>query len=579
MPRRLAPLLATIAGFSAAFWWAMLVPAFGQGLIPPDLFSPEPDGAVLDADRRFTPGTLAPAPDRSRFGEFPPFGRPPPFGTQPASGAGVTGFDSTNTFRRRAGEEAEAAELRLRRTRQGADLSVPQQPTPRPADTLAPELPPRGENVPPTEMLLPRRLVRRGAPEAATMSRLNVPTTIQTVRRSRPPAEDDPFAPVGIRLGTFRLRPAIEFIGGLDSNPPRVEGLAGSSLFTVQPELQVRSDWARHALNADLRGSYTWYKQSYNDPLGGSLGTPASIDRPELDSRVNGRIDVSSLSRADIEGRFLISTDNPGSPNVQAGLRRFPWVTTIGGTLAFTQEFNRFEITAEAALDDVKYQHSVLVDGTSTSNDDRDYHEYAGELRAGYELKPGLEPFVEAGFINSIRELPIDRFGFARTSHTRFAKIGSTIEITDLLIGEVAFGYLRRQFKDPRLPVMQGWTVDGSLIYEATALTTVTLTAATTADEITTPGVAGLFSRGVTARIDHDFRRWLTGTVELGIGHDDYVGSPRSDLNYAVSLSMLYRLSRQMQLRAEVRREWLQSNLPDLSWSADTALLGLRLQR
>ena len=40
--------------------------------------------------------------------------------------------------------------------------------------------------------------------------------------RRRPPPEEDPFAPTGIHVGGFTLRPAIEVGGGYDTNPARV---------------------------------------------------------------------------------------------------------------------------------------------------------------------------------------------------------------------------------------------------------------------------------------------------------------------------------------------------------------------
>ncbi len=47
------------------------------------------------------------------------------------------------------------------------------------------------------------------------------------------------------------------------------------------------------------------------------------------------------MSRAqtqiNLEGRFIVSTDNPGSPNLQAGLAKLPIDTTVGATLGIAQ--------------------------------------------------------------------------------------------------------------------------------------------------------------------------------------------------------------------------------------------------
>ena len=45
---------------------------------------------------------------------------------------------------------------------------------------------------------------------------------------------------------------------------------------------------------------------------------------PTADGKVNGRIDVTSLSHIDLQGIFRMGTDYPGSPNIQADLARLP---------------------------------------------------------------------------------------------------------------------------------------------------------------------------------------------------------------------------------------------------------------
>ena len=95
----------------------------------------------------------------------------------------------------------------------------------------------------------------------------------------------------------------------------------------------MQSNWSRHELKADLRGSYIAYSPDE---------TP-SLNRPYVNGRVDGRIDVTHDTRVDLAGRILVSTDNPGSPNLQAGLAKLPIYVTGGGTVGVGQRFNRFD--------------------------------------------------------------------------------------------------------------------------------------------------------------------------------------------------------------------------------------------
>ena len=126
-------------------------------------------------------------------------------------------------------------------------------------------------------------------------------------------------------------------IGGYDTNPSHAAGGSGAKLYTVAPELQVQSDWSRHELKADLRGSYTGYNPDE---------TP-TLSRPFFDGKVDGRIDVTKTTRIDLNTRALVSTDNPGSPNLQAGLAKLPVFTTVGGSAGIAQRFNRFELAVK----------------------------------------------------------------------------------------------------------------------------------------------------------------------------------------------------------------------------------------
>ena len=78
-----------------------------------------------------------------------------------------------------------------------------------------------------------------------------------------------------------------------------------------------------------------------------------------------------------------------------------------------------------------------------------------------------------------------------------------------ILTGQLAFGYLERDYTDPTLPDLKGPTFDASLTWLATALTTFKLTAVTSAIESTLAGVSGEFTHEVGIEVDHAFRPWL----------------------------------------------------------------------
>ena len=470
--------------------------------------------------------------------------------------------------RLRLHQYAEAQGARRRAAKPGVSLPPPPQPgvVPDPPVTTVPIRPAPQPG-------------RRGAAVFASPAQTLVPAIATPSRRKRV-IEEDPFAPTGIRAGAFMFYPALELTGGYDTNPAHVPGGKGSWLAIVAPELRVRSDWERHALTADIKGSYLAYSEKFGFNANGSpTGITDVLDRPTLDARVNGRLEVNSRGRFDLEGGVVIGTDAPGSPNIQAGLARLPITVTVATAAGYTQRFNRFELTVKGAVARSVWQASTFTDGETESNDDRNFDQFGGGLRASYDLKPGIKPFVEVGVDTRVHDLQYDRNGEQRDSNGVFAKVGTTFELSRKLIGEVAVGYLTREYKDPGLNGIGGLTFDASLVYLMTPLTTVTATAKSGVNEVIIPGVSGDLTRDINLQIDHVFRRWLMGTAKLGYGNDDYVGLERVDQRFYASAALIYRLTRELQLKGELRRDWLHSSVPGVDYVANQVLLGVRMQR
>ncbi|HEY1363345.1 MAG TPA: outer membrane beta-barrel protein [Xanthobacteraceae bacterium] len=487
-------------------------------------------------------------------------------------GIGSTGFDSSNSERKNRPSRA------ARPTRQGVANSGKGY-----SAASAAAAPANNSDSPPAtdQQLAPRQLqpapgpiagrfynpVRPGAPP---ISPDPVTATVATTAPNlRQPPEEKPFDPPGIQVGAFTVRPAIEYIRGYDNNPGRSSGPpAGGSWFNLYtPELLAASNWERHELTAVVRGSYA------------TFDTQHSLDRPNVEARMNARVDVTRETRLLLEGRYLLFTDYPGSPNIQVGLARLPIAMTYGSSVGIGQQFNRLDLALKGTFDRTVYNDSEFIDGTTAGNADRNFNQYGTQLRLGYEVMPGARPFLELGLIRRDYDLPFDAGGNDRASQGYYGKVGTAFAFVGKLIGEVSFGYLTRGYRDPTLERIGGWTIDSVLTWLPTPLTTVKLINTTAVTETVLQGVSGAFTRATLLQVDHAFRRWLIGTLRFGRAIDAYVGSPRQDLRYLAAAGIAYTLTRDLCLNGEYRQEWRFSNEPGNNFWAHVWLLGLRLQR
>jgi hypothetical protein len=471
--------------------------------------------------------------------------QPPP----PAAGAGRTGFDSSNSRRAARAVKSKAKDV-------AADRKIaPGTPAPVPSSS-----PRASANDSPTKSFASGPL---GKPP------VQIGSTPQTpLRKKKKKDIVDPYEPIGFRSGGMLYYPAIELIGGYDSNPQHTPNGGAAGLFTVAPELKLRSDWSSHELKADLRGTYNWY----------SPDTVPSLNRPYFNGNADGRIDVTRDTRIDLNGKVLVSTDNPNSPNLQAGLATLPIFANFGGSAGLGQKFNRLDVSLKGGIERTVYQNSELTDGSTASNEDRNFNQYSVTLRGGYEMTPGVTPFVEVSGDQRVHDLQTDFFGFQRDSKGLTAKVGTTFELSRMLTGEIAVGWTKRDYEDPRLETLSGLIGNASLKWTATGLTNVRLLATSNVGESNVVGVSGILYRDVALEVEHAFRRWLIGTVKVGYGIDDYVGSDRVDNRYYLSATATYKIDRNWQLKGEARREWLDSDVVGASYAANIFLFGVRWQ-
>jgi hypothetical protein len=539
--------------------------------LTPDMLRPERGGFVAPQDlplRRTgdTTTTTDPTdpvgddglrrdtPAPSRIGQIPTYGLPA------ASGAADTGFDSLNRARKKP-------TLYPGQTKPKPSPGPGSPAPPTPAGTAASTLPLR-LSIPPSESA-------NKTPLAPAMAG----TVDGQPARKRLKVDDDPFGAVGDYAGGFLIKTAVELSGGYDTNPGRTSVPQGSPFYVVAPEFLAVSDWERHALVADLRGSFTGYGNTFPPPADGTVSSaPTNVNRPDFTGHVDGRLDVTEDTHITSEVRLRVSTDNPGSPNVQAGLASYPIYTTLGGTFGVDQNFNRLNIAAGGTVDRTVYTDSKLTDGTTSSNDDRNFTQYGGVGRVSYELTPALKPFFEAEGDSRVHDLQFDRYGYQRDSSGGYAKAGTSFELSRLLTGEISVGWAARDYVDPRLDRLQGLLVASSLTWTATPLTTAKFYSTTSIDETTLPGVSGVLTHTYTIEADHDFRRWLTGIGKFTWGSLDYQGDGRFDRFYSAEADVIYKMTRNVWIKGTLRRDWLDSNIVGDSTASTVVMLGVRLQ-
>jgi len=415
---------------------------------------------------------------------------------------------------------------------------------------------------PATRGVLPRNL--------AAIPRKDVPPVVPVLadKPQQPPAmmEEDPYEPKGFTAGNFLLKPALELTTGFDSNPQRVPGGAGSPVVVIAPVLLVRSQFDRHQLNADLRVSYV-----------DETKLP-QLNRPTVDAKVNGRYDLTDTMALNGEGHVAVDGDDPGTARFTNRFQKIPLVSTVGGSAGFVKKIDNVEVSLKGTTDAIRFQDVTLTDGQRLTNQDRNFNQYGAQGRVSYAVTPEISPFVDVAIDRRIHNQPVDIDGFRRDSTGTAVETGVTFAMADKLTGDVAIGYLVRQYQDMMLRPVSGFIADANLVWQFSKETTIQFGAKSQVVEIAEAGTSGVLKRDGTIEVDHQFQPWLIGTLTAGYGQDQFVGTTRVDDRYFVDVGMLYKVSRLLQLKANLRHETTQSNIQANNLTATVVQVGARIQ-
>ncbi len=386
--------------------------------------------------------------------------------------------------------------------------------------------------------------------------------------RRRAAAEEDPYAPLGIRLGSITLRPSVTNSVGYDTNPQRISAgdTKGSGFSRHEGELAIQSDWNVHELKGKISGGYLDFFRNKD------------ASRPDADGSLDLRLDATRDTRILLESRLKLDTQRPGSPDLTANVTGRPQIFQYGGSAGVTHDINRLQLTLRGSVDRSDYEDAHLSNGAMLSQKDRNLTQYGLRLRAAYEVTPGIKPFVQAEIDQRDFDEKSDSSGYMRSSKGITGRVGSTFEISRQLTGEISGGYQDRNYDDTRLKNLRGFVGDASILWSPTPLTTVTLRGTAELGDTTIAGSSGTTVRRATLEVAHALRRNLTLTGFTNFSRTEYDGQGLREDFMNVGARLEYKLTRTFAIRASFTHERLNSTAQGSDYTANVSQVGLRVQ-
>lgn len=357
---------------------------------------------------------------------------------------------------------------------------------------------------------------------------------------NRPRPELDPL---GVRAGNLLIYPRLGLQEFYNDNIFATDSDEQDDFITlVSPRVDVTSDWSNHAfgLYANARiGRYA--DQTGEDFEDWSIGTDGRLD---ITQRANLRAGVS-FDRLH-EGRGSpddIRRQGVVSPPVE------PTIFDVGSVfLTYQQSLGRFLLESGGVVDQLDYDNVSRENGEVVINDDRDRAIIAGRLKVGYEFIPGYTAFAR-GTVDYRRYDNLDVSNQVdRDSQGYFIEVGTDLDVTAVLFGNVAIGYRSQDYDDPSFDTIGDVAGRAALTWNLTGLTTVSASITRELIETTASGSAAIFETAGRVALDHELLRNLLLQAAVSVSDDDFQDIDRSDTYVRAGFGANYLMNKYIRL-------------------------------
>jgi hypothetical protein len=364
----------------------------------------------------------------------------------------------------------------------------------------------------------------------ATQSEFARDRNVSVAERPRPG-----YDAIGVPLGGFTAYPSLTV--GVEENDNIYAAQAdkhSDTIFNINPELDLNSNWARNQLQAFVRAASRQYDK---------FTTESSTD---YQLGASGRLDVGRgrlIGGADY-GRFAEPrTDVNASPGSLNSVKPIEYDQTdafVGGV----EELNRLRLTGRFDYQKFDYQNGRDANGDAVDEHYRNRDVEIVSGKAEYAISPDTSVYLAASYNNHSYDQKPPQTPLNRDSHGEDVAVGADFDLTHLLRGQIQVGYLTQDFDAHTFGTISGLSANGKLEWFPTQLTTVTFIGSRAVQDAAVDGSPAYLANVFNVQVDHELLRNLILTGRIGIENDDYQSIDRNDQNQTAYVGASYLMNR-----------------------------------
>ena len=350
------------------------------------------------------------------------------------------------------------------------------------------------------------------------------------------------YAPLGVRSGSWIFDPSVSVGALYDSNVFSAANNPQSDIATqLGAELRARSLWERHGVNLDFAAHSTLYDRFTELNETNALFTGTGHFDVDNSTQFLGAVKAGYLHE---EVGSLTSPTGAVAP------------TPFGfgsGELTLRKQFGRVTTSTGASVASYSFGSTRAQDGSVISQDARDGQIYTAYDRTDYAISEKSAVFgVVEGNWRDLHGTPTQSL----SSDGYRALVGLDVELTHLITGEIAGGYLHQHFFNSSIGNIDGPAYRAMLIWSPSRSIDVHFNAEQLVTVVSETTSTGVLADALQAGVDYEFRPNITLSTNATYEKDHFHGQPREDdvygvdakisyaLNNIASVSFLYRFTR-----------------------------------
>jgi len=305
-------------------------------------------------------------------------------------------------------------------------------------------------------------------------------------------------------------------------------GKVSDVVANLSPSFGIVSDWGRHQVRALVNLDYDHYsKYSRESTLAGNISGGGRYDISQNTS-VTGTLGFSRNYEPRYEPTTPQSADRPIRYDASAA------------DLGFTTDFSRLRWMINSSYRNLNYADVRARNGGLIDQDYRDFHSLTLSTRIEYAVKPETSIFVDYEHVNATYRVKVNDHSSSGYNTT----VGASFDLSNLATGEIAYGYLSRDYKNPLFKPVSGPSYRAKVNYFPTQITTISITASRSVEEAPAIDVSGYVLRTAGLSVDHEYSRDLVLSASYNNARYKFNGFDRDDTRSTLYLGARYLMTR-----------------------------------